>query len=140
MSFNHSFPIQIRFNDADIAGHIYNGTYQDYFDTARLDYFKKVLGENINWRKTGLVIVSVRNDFSAPVFLNDQIEIQSKVCVLGKKSLQMIQQVTKIGESEPVATGKTVLVCYDLKKKESVLIPQKWRKKLVAFEPGLIGD
>lgn len=140
MSFKHSVPVQIRFNDIDIAGHVYNGIYQEYFDMARLDYFKKVLGETIDWKKTGLVIVSIQTDFSAPVFLDDKIEIHSKVCVLGEKSVQMIQQVTKNGGQEPVANGKTVLVCFDMQKKESVPVPENWRKKLVDFEPGLIGN
>lgn len=140
MSFKHSIPVQIRFNDIDIAGHVYNGIYQEYFDMARLDYFKRVLEEKLDWNKTGLVIVSIQTDFSAPVFLDDKIEIQSRVCVLGEKSLQMQQQVIKNGESEPVANGKTVLVCFDMKKKKSVPIPKEWRKKLIEFEPELIGN
>lgn len=140
MSFKHSIPVQIRFNDIDIAGHVYNGVYQEYFDFARLDYFKKVLGEALNWQKTGLVIVSIQADFSGPLYLEDQAEIQSRVCILGEKSLQMQQQVIKNGNNEPIATGKTVLVCFDMKNKKSVPVPSAWRSKLSAFEPDLIGD
>ena len=140
MSFKHSLPVQIRFNDIDIAGHVYNGIYQEYFDLARLDYFRKVLGEALNWKKTGLVIVSIQTDFSVPLYLEDQVEIKSRVCVLGEKSLQMQQQVIKNGNQETAATGKTVLVCYDMQNKKAVSIPHEWRRKLTNFEPGLIGD
>lgn len=140
MNFNHKTPIQIRFNDIDVAGHVYNAVYQEYFDMARIEYFKKVLNDDLRWDETGLVIVSIQTDFSSRVYLDDKIEILSRVTFLGDKSLQMQQLVMKSGEKEPVAKGNTVLVCFDMQKNVSISVPKTWRKKLVGFEPDLIGD
>ena len=38
MKFFHETPLQIRFNDVDVMGHVNNSVYQNYFDVARLRY------------------------------------------------------------------------------------------------------
>lgn len=138
MKVNYNTPIQIRFNDIDLAGHVYNAKYPEYFDLARIGYFKKVLGTLINWNETALVIASIKIDYIAPVYLDDNIKISSQVISLGEKSFEMFQQVIKEGITEPVATGKTVMVCFDIQKRESKKIPENWRKKFIDFEPELI--
>ena len=134
MNFNHSLPIQIRFNDIDLAGHVYNAVYQEYFDLARVDYFNKSLGNLINWKKTGLVIASIHIDYSIPILLTDKIEIRSKVSEMGNKSLEMIQDIIKIGDSEPAAVGKTILVCFDMQTRSSMEIPETWKEEINRFE------
>ena len=52
-------PIQIRFNDIDGMGHVNNAIYHEYFDTARLEYFHRVLGDVVNRHESGLIIASV---------------------------------------------------------------------------------
>ena len=36
IQFFHKTPIQIRFNDVDVVGHVNNSVYQNYFDAARM--------------------------------------------------------------------------------------------------------
>ncbi len=134
MNFKHKLPIQIRFNDIDLAGHVYNAVYQEYFDLARVDYFSKSLGNSLSWVKTGLVIASIHIDYSTSIVLTDKVEIKSKVSSLGNKSLEMIQEITKEGETEPAAVGKTVLVCFDMPTRTSVEIPESWKEKITLFE------
>ena len=133
----YSTKIQIRFNDIDLAGHVYNAKYQEFFDLGRVDYFSQVLDKLISWTGTGLVIASVKVDYKKPVYLEDKVEVVSNVAVVGDKSLKMFQQIFKNGQQEPVATGKTVMVCYDMKSKESMRIPDSWREKFKIAEPDL---
>jgi acyl-CoA thioester hydrolase len=133
----YSTEIQIRFNDIDLAGHIYNAKYQEFFDLGRVDYFNEVLNNLISWNGTGLVIASVTVDYKKPVYLEDKIEVVSHIVALGNKSLEMFQQIFKNGQPEPVATGKTIMVCYNMKTKESMRIPDSWREKFKAAESGL---
>ncbi len=129
--------IQIRFNDIDLAGHVYNAKYQEFFDLGRVDYFNHVLGKLISWTGTGLVIASVKVDYKKPVYLEDKVEVVSNVVAVGDKSLEMFQQIFKNGQPEPVATGKTIMVCYNMKTKESMRIPDSWREKFKAAELNL---
>lgn len=134
MNFKHTLPIQIRFNDIDLAGHVYNAVYQEYFDLARVDYFKNSLGNLLSWTKTGLVIASIHIDYSIPILLTDKIEVRTKVSEIGNKSLEMIQEITKIGETAPAAIGKTILVCFNMPSRTSVEIPDSWKENIRKFE------
>jgi acyl-CoA thioester hydrolase len=79
----------------------------------------------------------VKTDYLQSTFLEDKIEVVSHVTSLGEKSLEMTQQVYKNGQREPVAIGKTVMVCFDMKKRVSEIIPQEWREKFIDYEPDL---
>ncbi len=138
MKMEHKTTVQIRFNDIDLMGHVYNAKYQEFFDLARISYFNKTLNESIDWEKTALVIASIKIDYAKPVYLGDQIEVVSKVVSVGEKSLEMVQHVLQNGIAEPVATGRTIMVCFDLQRKESKIIPAEWKERLQAYEPELV--
>ncbi len=137
MKTEHRIPVQIRFNDIDLMGHVYNAKYQEFFDLGRIKYFEEVLGELINWTHKGLIIASVKTDYLQSTFLEDKIEVVSHVASLGEKSLEMTQQVYKNNQPEPVAISKTIMVCFDMKNRISEIIPQTWRDKITAFETEL---
>jgi acyl-CoA thioester hydrolase len=138
MKMEHKTAVQIRFNDIDLMGHVYNAKYQEFFDLARISYFNETLNESIDWGKTAMVIASITIDYAKPVYLGDQIEVVSKVVSVGEKSLEMVQQVLRNGIAEPVATGRTIMVCFDLQRKESKIIPEEWKERLQAYEPELV--
>ncbi|HYQ59009.1 MAG TPA: acyl-CoA thioesterase [Draconibacterium sp.] len=140
MKQEHIVPVQIRFNDIDLMGHVYNAKYQEFFDLARLKYFGAVLGDQISWTHKSLIIASVKVDYMQPTFLEDKIYVVSSVSSLGEKSLEMKQRVLKEGNSEPVAICSSVMVCFDMKARMSELIPDNWRKKFSEFEPHLAID
>ena len=137
MKKEHSLPVQIRFNDIDLAGHVYNAKYQEFFDLARVKYFEDILGDLMNWTDNSLIIASVKVDYLQSIFLKDKIEIVSHVTSLGEKSFEMTQWVLKNELSEPAAVGKTIMVCFDMTTRTSKIIPQEWREKFMKFEPGL---
>jgi acyl-CoA thioester hydrolase len=134
MDFKHRLPIQIRFNDIDIVGHVNNAVYQEYLDKARLGYFYDCFKQKIDWSKSGFVIASIQVDFFSPIFLDDKISVETRVESIGEKSLNMIQLVLKNGLDDPVAQGKTVMVCFDYSKCESIVMPKEWVKMFELFE------
>lgn len=137
MEQKHRTEVQIRFNDIDLMGHVYNAKYQEFFDLARLSYFNEVLGDKVILSNIGLVIASVNVDYMQPTFLDDRIYVLTNISKLGEKSLEMQQAVFKAGNEDPVAICKSVMVCYDMRKRNSEQISEEWREKFTAFEPGL---
>ncbi len=140
IKYKHCTPIQIRFNDLDIAGHVNNAVYFSYLNYARMIYFKDVIDPDFDWNEFGLVIVNMNIDFYEPIFINDDVEVCTKVSKVGNKSIEMIQSIFK-NSSEgkiPVAKCKTVLVGYDYSKKESLEIPVEWKEKLVEYEKNIV--
>ena len=137
MKKEHITSIQIRFNDIDLMGHVYNAKYQEFFDLARIKYFEEVLDDLISWTHKALIIASIKVDYIQSTFLKDKLQVVSHVTSLGEKSLEMTQHVYKNNQRDPVAVGKTVMVCFDMKKRISEIIPQEWREKFMNYEPEL---
>lgn len=137
MKKEHSVDIQIRFNDIDMMGHVYNAKYQDFFDLARLKYFEEVLGDLITWSHKGLVIASVNVDYMEPTFLKDKINVVTCVSRLGDKSIEMSQEIYKKGYENPVAVCRSVMVYFNMHERFSMSIPDEWRRRFIDAEPEL---
>jgi acyl-CoA thioester hydrolase len=140
IKYKHCTPIQIRFDDVDIAGHVNNAVYFSFLNYARMVYLKDVTGNNYDWNNFGLVIVNMNIDFFEPIFMDDTVEVCTKVVKLGNKSMEMVQGVFKDTEKGKVevASCKTILVGYDYAKKESLSIPSELKEKLVEYEKNLV--
>jgi acyl-CoA thioester hydrolase len=138
--FNHTTPIQIRFKDIDKQGHVNNANHHTYVETARVNYFDEVLGRVIDWDETGLLLARVEMDYREPVFLGETIEVLSRVSRLGKKSFEMNNVIVKVkgDDKRECAIAKSVIVCYNYKKKETIEIPEQWREKFKLFEKNTI--
>jgi acyl-CoA thioester hydrolase len=134
MNFYHSYPVQIRFNDLDSAQHVNNTVYQEYFDLGKISYFLEVTGQTMDFKGISMVVASFKVDFFQPVFLDDEIEVKTKISVVGTKSLEMEQHLYKKGESSPKAVSTTIMVCFNNTTQLSEVIPVAWKEKIRSFE------
>lgn len=134
MNFYHSIPVQIRFNDTDPAQHVNNSVYQEYFDLGKVSYFREVTGQTMDFKGLSMVVASYKVDFFQPVFLEDKIEVKTKISVLGTKSLEMVQHVYKVGDSAPKAASSTIMVCFNYSAQLSEDLPEIWKAKIRSFE------
>ena len=132
--FSHFIPLQIRFNDIDIMGHVNNAVFQHYFDYARIKYFEDVFGEPLCWDKITLILAGINIDFIHPVHIYHEIGVFSKTTLLGNKSLQMIQEVHKLPENKKMAFSQVALVAYNVPAGNSVTIPDSWKQDIINFE------
>jgi len=131
--FLHETKIQIRFKDLDKQGHVNNANHLTYAETARVAYFREVLGKDVDWNSTGLLLARTEIDYLQPIFLEDDLKILSSVTKLGTKSFDM--ENILIGSQEVIfAKVKSVFVCYDYQVRNSIAIPEDWREKFVQFE------
>ena len=77
IEFHHKLQIQLRFTDADQFGHINNTAYFQYYDTAKIDYVRKVC--NIPKGNHAIFAVHVEADFLAQVHSTDRVEVQTAI-------------------------------------------------------------
>jgi len=134
INFLHYTPIQIRFNDIDIMAHVNNSVYQNFFDLARTHYFEKVFQSKIDWKKQALVLAKITIEYFNPIFLEEKIEVQTKVHTLGNKSLQMIQEIINSDTKEVKAHNDAVLVAFGVRENKPILLPEEWKIKIKDFE------
>ena len=134
--FRHRCLIDIRFVDMDALGHVNNANYFTYIEQARIDYFKTVIGENINWALTGLILAHAEMDYKIPIVLGDSIYVYTQCTRLGNRSFDMAYRFVKLldGTEMEMATGKTTLVCYDYSQKSTIPIPELWRRCMMEYD------
>lgn len=132
--FYHQTPIQVRFNDVDIMGHVNNSVYQHYFDYARLRYFEQVFGYRLNWHEEVLVLVNIEIDFIKPVYMYDLVKVLTKVYHLGNKSLKMEQRLVGEQDDDIRCRSNAVLSGFNYQKGGSIPLLAEWRMRIKRFE------
>jgi len=91
----HSFPIQIRFNDVDMLGHVNNVMYGHYFDMARYDFMLRTIGRLIDLRSSRYILIMVRTeyDFIQPCFMEERLHVETALMRVGNKSIHFKQSI-----------------------------------------------
>lgn len=133
----HKTSIQIRFKDIDKLGHVNNANHFTYFELARIQYFNDVVGRNIDWDNDGMILANAKIDYKLPIYLQDQVFVYTYCTNIGTKSFELSYDIVRIarnGTEEVLATGSTVLVCFDYSKNQTVPVPEDWKQKMKPYE------
>ncbi|MEN8839082.1 MAG: thioesterase family protein [Flavobacteriales bacterium] len=124
--------LQVRFNDLDMAGHVHNSEYLNYFEIGRIDFFNKVIAPEWNWKEKGILVARNEVDYIQATHFFDELFVETSCEDLGKKSITLEYKIFK--EKEGTKTlctkGRSILVCYDFKTNESVEVFPEWRSSL----------
>jgi acyl-CoA thioester hydrolase len=134
--YKHSIKIQIRFSDIDKINHVNNAVYLNYFETSRVNYFDTVFNGRNNWDKQGFVLARNEINHINPIHLEDDIYCLTKVTKLGTKSLTLKNAVLKKVNNSYIecANGIGILVAMNYETRESIELPEEWKKLINAFE------
>ncbi|MFN3528821.1 MAG: acyl-CoA thioesterase [Bacteroidia bacterium] len=136
--FLFSSPIHIRWADIDALQHVNNAVYLNYFEQARIDYFREVVGWK--WEEVGMILASNTVNYHKPLFPRDKAVVRMRTSRLGTKSFEMEYIVCRMlasGKTEIITTASAVLVVYDYKNDRTIPMPEDYRQAIVAFESGL---
>lgn len=128
--YPHLLPIQTRWADNDIYGHVNNVTYYAYFDTVVNCYLIDQGGLDIHDGRVVGFAVETMCQFFAPVAYPDRLEAGLRVGKLGRSSVRYEIAIFKEGDEEATAAGHFVHVFVDRDTDRSVPIPDKLRAAL----------
>lgn len=67
--YHHSMNIQLRWMDADAFGHVNNTMYFQFYDTAKMEYFRTVCPGLVG--KLAIVTVHIEADFMQQVYTKE---------------------------------------------------------------------
>ncbi len=134
ITYKHSCPIQLRFNDADSLGHVNNSTYLSFFDLGKTEYFKAVKGVNYFDLEIDIVVAHIEVDFLKSIYLHESVAVETTVTHIGNKSLNVSQRIISIQTGEIKCNCKTTMVGIDFKTDTTIPISKQWRKELAAYE------
>lgn len=133
--FKHKTPIQIRFKDIDKLGHVNNANHVTYFELARVDYFAALAAEDIkiDWVNEGVILAKIEMEYKQPILLEDKVFVYTWVSKMGTKSFDMSCSIVKEenGVEAELAKGLAIIVCFNYKTNQTILIPEKWKAKMI---------
>jgi acyl-CoA thioester hydrolase len=129
--FKFSLPIQPRYADFDMLGHLNNATYVTYYEVARLNYFYE-----IGWtlKDATNVVAHFDIDFLLPILPDSKVLCSIKTISLGSKSFQMQYALTSLEGSIIFSRAHSVQVSIDKNNGKAILIPDNVRELLSKYE------
>lgn len=133
ITFHHTIPIQLRFNDIDKFGHVNNAVYFTFYDLGKTEYFSSVC-PHVDWEKDAIVVVHIEADFVSQILASDQIAVQTAVSEIGTKSFHLIQQVIDTQTKEIKCTCRSVMVTFDLEEHQSKPLTEEWIDSICRYE------
>ena len=123
-------PIQLRFSDADLARHVHNADYLQYFELGRMDLLRRFMEKDHDWVTMGLILARNEVDYRMPIHLADEVHIQTWCGKIGSKSFDLHYEVLNLKSGKKHAEGRSVMVCFDYSKQASIALPEQWRTAL----------
>jgi acyl-CoA thioester hydrolase len=129
--FAFVYPQVVEFRDLDGLGHVNNAVYLSYVESARLAYMQEVFGP-LDLEELGIV-AEARIAFRSSAFLGERLSVGTRVAEVGTKSLRFEFEI-RGDDGRLVAEGHTVHVAFDYDRRESVPVPDEWRRRIDAYE------
>lgn len=133
MEFRHYIPLQIRFNDIDMLGHVNNSVYLTFFDMGKTRYFEAVVGK-IDFSLIPLVVVNVNCDMFEPTYFDDDVEMMTRTVKIGKHSITMEQIIVDAVSGHIKARCTTVMAGFDTRRRCGAELELCYIDAMEAFE------
>ena len=122
MAQTFSTPIELRFSDLDLYGHVNSVVYFSYLETARVrlfrDFFQEMTGKHIF-----TLVAHAECDYKIPILFGDRMIVTVVVARIGTSSFDLDYRLYDGGE-KTYATARTTLVCFDNIRKITVPVPE----------------
>lgn len=132
--FRVCLPVQIRFSDIDMLGHLNNNVYLTFFDLAKIDYFGAAMGRSVTATDLCMVVVNINCDFLSPSFLGDCLEVWTQAVHIGEKSLVLEQRIVERNTGVTKCVSRTVMAGYDPETHQGAPLKDEWVKVIETFE------
>lgn len=131
----HTLPLQLRFNDVDMMGHVNNTVIMEFFDLGKSHYFSAA-GVPVTPEEGDfcVMIVHYEVDFHSQIHWHDSIAVTSCVTHWGNKSFQLTQQIVNTETGKPCATCRTVMSGYSRNAATSAPIPEEVKQRVIRFD------
>ena len=129
-NYKHFHPIQTRWNDNDIYGHVNNVLYYAYFDTAVNMFLVEHGGFNPHTAAAIGICPETHCNYHKPVAYPHRLDSGLRITQLGRSSVRYEIAIFIEGEEDAAATGYFVHVFVDRENRKPVPIPTSIREAM----------
>lgn len=110
--FFFSAPVQVRFSETDMFGHVNNTVPIAYFEFARIEFMKE-MGLMQRWLQAGNelfpVVADMQVDFVQQVYFDEKLDVHVKIARIGSSSVD-VHYWTVNEKGETCFTGRGAIV------------------------------
>ncbi len=120
--FSFYVPVQVRFSETDMYGHLNNTVPFVYFEHARIEFFNH-LGLMQKWLESETdnipVVADIQCDYVKQVFFEEKLKVYVKIATIGNSSIDL--HYLGVNEQDEVCfTGRGTVVQMNPKTGKSV--------------------
>ena len=130
--FPYKVNIEVSFRDLDAMGHVNNAVYLSYMETARIKFLVDLLAVT-SLHDLPVIMAEATCTFKAPAFFGEQLTVGVGVSRFGSKSFDMTYRIDA-GDGRLIALAKTVQVMYDYAAARTIVVPEAFKAKVLAFQ------
>ncbi|MFZ5618971.1 MAG: acyl-CoA thioesterase [Pseudomonadota bacterium] len=128
--YKHFLPLQTRWADNDVYGHINNVAYYGYFDTIVNEYLIAAGALDIHEGAVIGLVVETGCKYFSPLAFPEKLEGGLRVAKIGNSSVRYEIAIFKERDEQPAAEGHFVHVYVDRKTRKPVSLPSLLRTSL----------
>ena len=128
--YKHFLPLQTRWADNDIYGHVNNVAYYGFFDTIVNDYLIASGVLDIHEGAVIGLVVETGCRYFAPLAFPEKLEGALRVAKIGASSVVYELAIFAEGEEAPAAQGRFVHVYVDRQSRRPTPLPDAFRAAL----------
>ena len=131
--FNFVIPIEVRFRDLDVLGHVNNAVYMTYLETARIKLMMELTGAR-TLGELGMILAEITCSYRSPAFYGEVLNVGVRIAEIGNKSFVMEYRIEEQESGRLVATARSVQVSYDHRAQRTVPLPAHFIERAEAHE------
>lgn len=124
---------RVPFCDVDMLQHVNNASYVVWVETLRCIYFAEVLKESLA-SANGMILARLEFDYEQPLDYREEVAVGCRISRIGRKSFDIEHEIWSETRQIRAARGLSAMVAYDYAAKESILVPERWREIVTAYE------
>jgi acyl-CoA thioester hydrolase len=131
--FGFFLPLVTRWGDMDALGHVNNTKFFVYDESARLDYFQRLMAADPRfWNEYGLILAHIEADFIAQLKPPATLDIGFRIARIGRSSLGT-EAAMFLGDTL-VAVTRGALVWFDYRAGKPLPVPEDVKARIRAIE------
>lgn len=129
------FETPVAWGEMDSFAHVNNVVYFKYFESARIEYFRRI-GFPDWMKETGIgpILASTSCRFRKPLTFPDRVTVGARVTGLENDRFTMDYRVVSHALDAVAAEGEGLIVAYDYRGGEKAAVPQEIRARIMKLE------
>jgi len=123
--------IRVRYSEVDRMGLLYHVNHLEYFEVARSEWIRQFWRSYRDIEDEGfaLVVIEATINYRRPAYYDDELLVEISELDWGRSRITFNYLIHRVGESEPVCSGRTQH-CFVDRSGKVVKIPDPLRIKL----------